>query len=74
MSVIEAFKSDKAAQTPTVVLQRVAAERPKAVVVMVLDEKNVWDFQSSEMTIADLCAAEKWMSVWVADLMRSSGD
>jgi hypothetical protein len=55
--------------TPDVVLHRALADlkNTKAVVVLAQDKDGVWSMEYSNMAIGDLCVAEKWMSLEVAD-------
>jgi len=57
--------------TPEVLLHRTLSDlkSTKAVVVLTLDKEGVWGMEYSNMSIGDLCAAEKWMSLEVADVM-----
>lgn len=60
--------------TPEVVLHRVLADVAdiKAVVVLVQDKDGVWDVDRSQMTIGDLCVAEKWLALEVADVVAGT--
>jgi len=60
--------------TPEVVLHKALAEwrSIKAAVVLTQDSDGVWSMEYSNMSIGDLCVAEKWMSLEVADVVLGS--
>jgi len=45
------------------------AKSAKAIIIMTQDQSGAWDVHHSEMTVGDLCSAEKWLSVRTAKLM-----
>lgn len=51
--------------TPEVVLHRTLddASRLKAVVILMLDKDDEWSVDRSQMSVAELCLAEKWLSI-----------
>jgi hypothetical protein len=36
---------------------------------MVQDDEDSWEMFHSEMTVGELCAAEKWMSIFVRGVL-----
>jgi hypothetical protein len=57
--------------TPEVLLHRALShlKNTKAVVVLSQSNDGDWDVLWSHMSVGDLCTAEKWLSLEVADVM-----
>jgi hypothetical protein len=45
------------------------AKTAKSIIIMTQDQSGVWDVHYSDMSVGDLCSAEKWLSVRTAKLM-----